>query len=122
MISGDMPVLEKRGDGTVWVHPSNWNGKENIGNPVSAPLGGVVLLEQGAVNELASPDIRETILTFFRQFIASPETEQDILSLTGLMEAMICTVPVRKFINRGDDASTMLLRSTLMAGGNDGKV
>ena len=34
MISGDMPVLERREDGTVWAHPSPWNGKEKIGEEV----------------------------------------------------------------------------------------
>ena len=32
MICGDMPVLELREDDSVWVHSSNWNGKEGIGS------------------------------------------------------------------------------------------
>ena len=30
MISGDMPVIEAREDGSVWAHPSAWNGKEKL--------------------------------------------------------------------------------------------
>ena len=51
MISGDIPVLELREDG-IWVHPSPWNGKEAIGSLHSAPLGGIVLLEQGKENRI----------------------------------------------------------------------
>ena len=47
MISGDMPILEARGDGSVWVHPSSWNGKERLFGASAAPLGGIVFLEQG---------------------------------------------------------------------------
>ena len=53
MICGDMPLLEWKEDGSVWVHPSPWNGKERIKGKVSAQLGGILLLEQDTENKIA---------------------------------------------------------------------
>ena len=121
MICGDMPVLERRDDGTIWVHPSPWNGKEDLGDRhhPPAPLAGIVLLEQGQDNTIAPLPVREAIPALFPQFIVQPNTEAEILALTGLMDQMLRTVPVRKLTNRGDDASTELLRQTLKGGGHD---
>ena len=113
MICGDMPVLERRDDGSVWAHPTSWNGKENIGNRICAPVGGIVLLEQGKGNRIRPLSAREAVMPFFEQFIVRPETEEEILSLSRLMDQMLRNVPCFKFVNLGDDASTSLLRETL---------
>lgn len=113
MICGDMPVLERREDGSVWAHPTSWNGKENIGNRICAPLGGIVLLEQGKVNRIAPLSAREAIMPFFKQFIVQPETEEQVHALARLMDQMLRNVPCFKLVNLGDDASTILLRETL---------
>ena len=111
MISGDMPVLELREDGGVWVHPSPWNGKENIGNRISAPLGGVVYLRQGKQNELSRPPVAELLTPVFRQFMARPETEEDARALGRLVDRMFSAYPVWQFVNDGTPASTELLRT-----------
>jgi hypothetical protein len=123
MICGDMPVLEQRPDGRVWVHPSPWNGKESLGSRSHppAPLAGIVLLEQGDDNTIALLPVRDAIPALFSQFIVQPDTEEEILALSGLMDQMLRTVPVWKLTNRGDDASTELLRQTL-EGGRHGTV
>lgn len=113
MISGDMPVLERREDGSLWAHPTSWNGKENIGNRICAPVAGIVLLEQGKVNLIQPLGARDAILPFFGQFIVRPETESEILALARLMDQMLRKVPCFKYVNLGDDASTVLLRETL---------
>ena len=113
MISGDMPVLELREDGGVWVHPSPWNGKENIGNRISAPLGGVVYLRQGKRNELSRPPVSELLTPVFRQFLARPETEEDARALGRLADAVFSSYPVWRFVNDGTPASTEMLRSAI---------
>ena len=116
MICGDMPVLEQRDDGTVWVHPSPWNGKEDFGdrNHPATPLGGIVLLKQGEDNTIVPLPAREAIPPLFVQFILQPDTEDEILALSQLMDRMLHSVPVWKLTNLGDDASTELLRKTLL--------
>lgn len=113
MICGDMPVLERREDGSVWAHPTSWNGKENIGNRITAPLGGIVLLAQGKENRISPLPAREAILPFFEQFIVRPDTEEQIRALARLLDQMLTKVPCFKFVNLGDEASTALLRETL---------
>ena len=115
VISGDMPVLEAREDGTVWVHPSSWNGKENLSSGISAPLGGLVLLEQGKENRIAPLDLREGVGPLLQQFMALPETEGELLAMAELLDRMLRAAPSWKLINLGDEASTELLRGTLLA-------
>ena len=119
VISGDMPALETREDGTVWVHPSSWNGKENLSSRISAPLGGIVLLEQGKENCIAPLSPREGVLPLLQQFMALPETEGELLAMAALLERMLRTAPAWKLVNLGDDASTELLRNALLADLNE---
>ena len=122
MICGDMPALECRDDGSLWVHPTSWTGKENIGSFRSAPLGGVVWLEQGRENTIRPLSVREAVPLLIGQFCVAPETEAEIRAITRLLDAMLCGHPVWKLTNRGDDQSTELLRRTLAArtGGDNG--
>lgn len=128
MISGDMPVLERREDGSVWAHPSPWNGKEHIGSAVCGPVAGIALLEQGNENRISPLFPRDAILPFFGQFIVRPDTEEQIRSLARLMDQMLSRIPCFRFVNRGDEASTRLLRSVLTeaaesrTGGKDGTI
>lgn len=114
MISGDMPALALS-EGGITVHPSPWNGKENIGSFLSAPLGGTVLLEQGAENRMEPLPTREAIEALFPQFPCNPETEEEIRAMCRLLGALL-RAPVWKLVNLGDPASTELLRSTLSGG------
>ena len=113
MISGDMPVLEAREDGSVWVHPSSWNGKEDLRSRRSAPLGGLILLEQGRENRIAPLSPADAVAPVYKQFVALPDTEEEILRLTRLEDRLLRAAPAWKLVNLGDEASTLLLRSTL---------
>ncbi len=127
MITGDMPVLEPRDDGSIMIHSTSWCGKENYGKKgLCAPLAGVVLLEQGEKNELSPLPARDAIFPFFRQFMVQPETEEQCRSLSDLMDCLLSTVPLCKLINLGDDESTEMIRETFnkriveLDGGADG--
>ncbi|MBR0136455.1 MAG: hypothetical protein IJM18_09640 [Clostridia bacterium] len=127
MICGDMPVLEPRPDGSIRVHSTSWCGKETIGSrELTAPLSGVILLEQGSENTIGPMQPADAILPFFEQFIVRPETEAQILALSRLMDRLL-EFPVYKFVNLGDDGSTELLRECIMRfngakGGCDGSL
>ena len=51
ILNGDKPLLEFRKDG-ILVHPSPWRGKEGLGSLDTAPLGGIILLEQSEENRM----------------------------------------------------------------------
>ena len=113
MISGDMPVLEKKLDGTIWVHPTSWNGKENLGNKIVGQAAGIVLLEQGAENRIYRVSAVDAVLPILEQFLVRPETEGQIQNLAEIVDQILRVVPVWKMVNTGDLKSTVLLRETL---------
>ena len=121
MICGDMPVLEAREDGSVWVHPTSWNGKENIRGGAAAPLAGIVILRQGQENTIERVSPRDAIQPILMQFVVRLETREQILSLAGLMDQALGSVPLFLFTNMGNDASTMLLRQSLASETKDGQ-
>lgn len=116
MISGDMPVLEGREDGSVWVHPSSWNGKEDLFGGEAAPLGGLVFLEQGPEDRIEPLSLREAVVPLLMQFMVVMDTEEEIRALAALLDRVLRAAPSWKMVNRGGDASTRLLRETLLAG------
>ena len=113
MICGDMPVLERSENGEIIAHPSPWNGKENLSGKKAASVAGIVFLKQGDVNQIERQAAQTAIIPMLEQFIVCPETEDQIQSLAQLMDQILRTVPVFSFTNRGDIASTEMLRNTL---------
>lgn len=114
VISGDMPIIEAREDGGVWVHPSFWNGKERYSSRLSAKLGGLVLLRQGEENRIERLTPRDGVAPLLFQFPVIPETEEEIRRLARLEECLLEAAPAFCFVNLGNDASTALLRRTLL--------
>ncbi len=112
IVSGDMPVLELRNAG-VWVHPSPWNGKERYRGFEPAKLAGVVLLKQGKENKLTTLTVRQAIEPLFRQLAGLPATEQQTLAVCRVLDGVLRAGQCWRFENRGDDASTELLREAI---------
>ena len=114
VINGDKPLLECRDDGSVWVHSSPWRGKEKLGRPdMHAPLGGILLLEQGGHNEIRRLTSEEAVLPLFVEFVSYPESEDQIRGQAQIMRQILDTVPVWKLVNIGDEASARLTQQTL---------
>lgn len=113
IINGDKPVLSV-GDGSVTVHPSPWNGKEGMGQQLSAPLGGIILLRQSSENRIRRVSPREAVGPVFVQLIISRVTADNVRAACRLEDIMLRQTPVWRLENRGDAASAMLCRSALM--------
>lgn len=114
MVNGDKPLLECRDDGVVWVHSSPWRGKEKFGDPdLHAPLGGIILLEQGDRNEISMLTQAEAVLPLFTEFVSYPENGEQIEGQVRILRQMLDAVPVWKLINLGDSASALLTRQEL---------
>ncbi|MBQ4341233.1 MAG: hypothetical protein II756_01870, partial [Clostridia bacterium] len=112
IICGDMPALEAREDGSVWVHPSPWNGKERFGAPDgSAELMGIVRLVQAKANEFEPLAPAEAVVPLLRQFAVRPETAGQIRLLAAIAEKVLSSAPAMLYRNRGDLESTEILRS-----------
>ena len=114
LINGDKPILECRSDGTVWVWSSPWRGKEKMGKAgIGAPLGGIILLEQGQYNNIDRMKPSDAVIPLFVEFISIPEDAVQIRGQANILEQMLNSVPVWKLVNTGDDASAALTIRTI---------
>lgn len=110
ILNGDKPILECSENG-ITVHPSPWNGKENMSGRASAPLGGIIILEQAKENTIQRQG-KEAILPLFKQFLFLP-SRNSVKAVFEIEDKMLRSVPVFKLRNCGDDASVRLCRDTL---------
>ncbi len=113
IISGDMPCLEAQEDGSVLVHPSPWNGKERLKGKTSALLGGIVLLKQDHSNSVQTLTPNDCIRTAFFQCQGRPETEEQIASLSFIVDHMLRSARLCLLSNLGDTASARLCHDYL---------
>ena len=114
IVNGDKPILSF--DGTeILVHPSPWNGKENFHDADAAPLGGIIWLEQGDENQMGRLSRADAVAPVFRSVIFSADTAEEIDYVSGMTEQIIETVPVWRFVNRGDAESVRTAHDTISA-------
>ena len=114
VINGDKPLLECRKDGSVHVYSSPWKGKENYGlDGLCAPLGGIILLEQGNENRIERLDVKEAVLPLYCEFISLHENDKQIRSQSEILDQILDAVPVWKLTNTGDEESARLTINTL---------
>lgn len=113
LINGDKPLLDfSQSDGRIWVHPSPWKGKENMGTLASAPLGGMILLEQGKTNQIRRLSVQEAVQPIFCQFLVSNSTEAQVQMVSRLEARLLRGIPVWKLVNRGDaDAAQVCIET-----------
>lgn len=112
ILNGDKPILECRDDGIV-VHPSPWNGKENMGQRISAPLGGIIVLQRAADNRIERLN-KEAIVPVYTQFLYSCADKAALKKVFAIEDKILRTSPVWRLYSKGDDASAILCRNALM--------
>lgn len=115
IINGDKPVLAFDGK-NITVCPSPWNGKEGMGQRISAPLGGIILLRQSGENRIRRLRAGEAVGPVFTQFLFSRACAEDVRAVCRMEDRLLRQVPVWLLENRGDAVSAALLRETLMEG------
>lgn len=113
ILNGDKPLLAF-GKDRIWVHPSPWTGKESMGQMISAPLGGIILLQQAGENHMRRMTAKEAAGLLFVQFLFSRKTAADVTKVCLLEERLLQETPVWMLENRGDRASTQLCHDALL--------
>ena len=115
VMNGDKPILHHMEDGRISVLPSPWRGKERWGNDaLSAPLGGLILLEQGKENRINRLYRTDLPCFFLRSVFASFEKKETIYGACRIVDGVLRSVPVWKLVNTGDAAAAVLTRETLL--------
>lgn len=102
VLNGDKPVLSWAKSSEIWVNPSPWSGKEGMTCMDSAPLGGIILLQQSTENSIIRLSPREAVLPIFTQFMFSGATEDLVHSVCKMEEKLLNSVPIWLMKNRGD--------------------
>ena len=109
IINGDKPLLKPGLEGEIIVYPSPWKGKENWGSAEYAPLRGLILLEQGECNIMKSMTLEEAVLPLMEQFLYTAPTRRSVHTVCRIADSMIKTIPLYRFKNKGDLASSQML-------------
>lgn len=92
VLNGDKPLMRVNEDGTVTAFGTPWNGKENWGENISAPLRGVCFLERGLENTIRRADETETITRLAQQLYLRGNRLSVNLQL-AMMDALVRAVP-----------------------------
>ena len=116
IINGDKPIFEVRGTDFI-VHPSPWTGKENLSGTRSAPLGGIIYLEQGKENTISRLSAKEAVFPIFLQFLYKPNDLESVDLVCQYEEALLQRIPVWKLTNTGTPDSAQLTHQTLIEEG-----
>ncbi|MGF0033582.1 hypothetical protein ACQRBN_11535 [Bariatricus sp. SGI.154] len=113
ILNGDKPILELTPTGEFYIHSSPWKGKEGFGRNTSAPLAGIVFLEQGYKNSIRLLHPQEIVLPFLYQFLIDAQTIEELRMLLRMEEAVLLHTPIWKLTNLGDVASARLCHDTI---------
>ena len=114
LINGDKPIVECKSDGSIWVYPSPWNGKENYSGRASAQLAGIIYLEQAKYNCIERMDIQNLILPIYRQFLFYGDYESEIRAVGKMEEQILSNIPVWKLSNLGDEESVRMSHEIIL--------
>lgn len=114
ILNGDKPILKCREDSAIWMYPSPWKGKEGMGNMLSAPLAGIVVLSQSNHNAMRRMSLKESIVPLYEQFLFSRGSIEQVRRALSLEEKVLRTVPVWHLENRGDEEAIRLCRNTIL--------
>lgn len=114
VINGDKPLLVMKEDGAILACSSPWRGKEKHGiRGLCAPLGGIILLEQGDRNVITRLAAADAVVPLFTEFISCPENEEQIRCQAKMLDQILRKLPVWKLVNLGDRESAVLTLLTL---------
>lgn len=113
IINGDKPALAFA-ESEIMIHPTPWAGKENMAQRRTAPLCGIIILEQAQTDELWLLPKREAISRILCQFLLPYEQPEEAAAVAGMTERLLREIPVWLFRNRGRIDGTRLCRDALL--------
>lgn len=112
VLNGDKPLLRVEENGTVTAYGTPWNGKENWGENISAPLKAVCFLERGLVNEIRRVSEEETVMRLAHQLYLRGDRGSVNLQL-ALMDSFVRTVPFYAIKCNISDEAALLAYNTM---------
>lgn len=111
VLNGDKPLLRIEADGSVTAFGTPWNGKENWGENISAPLRAVCFLDRGVENKIRRASEEEAIVRLAQQLYLRGDRACVNLQL-ALMDGLVRNVPFYILAcNISDEAALLSYRT-----------
>lgn len=92
VLNGDKPLYRLEQDGSLTVFGTPWNGKENWGEKLSAPLAAVCFIERGEDNRIRPASETETVQRLGHQLYLRGDRAM-INRQLALMNGLVRAVP-----------------------------
>ncbi len=112
IINGDKPALSFA-ETTITIHPTPWAGKENMAQIRTAPLAGIIVLEQAKEDTIQLLAPKEAIARIFCQFMIPAEQPSEAIAVAAMTDRILRETPIWLFRNRGLLKGTEICRDTL---------
>ena len=91
VLNGDKPLYRLEEDGSLTVYGTPWNGKENWGENISAPLAAVCFIERGLENSIRRAEEDDVVNRLIHQLYLRGSREsvnRQLLLMDGLVRAV----------------------------------
>ena len=92
VLNGDKPLYRLEENGSFTVFGTPWNGKENWGENISAPLAAICFIERGEQNSIRSATADEKVERLMHQLYLRGERTSVTRQLI-MMDALVNGVP-----------------------------
>ena len=92
VLNGDKPLYRLEEDGSLTAFGTPWNGKENWGENISAPLAAICFIERGVENSICRADEDDVVNRLMHQLYLRG-SRQSVTQQLILMDALVRAVP-----------------------------
>lgn len=92
VLNGDKPLYRLEDDGSLTVYGTPWNGKENWGENISAPLAAICFIERGVENSIRRAEEDDVVNRLMHQLYLRG-SRQSVVQQLVLMDALVRAVP-----------------------------
>ena len=118
IINGDKPIFRII-DGVAYAFGTPWQGKENYGRNVSAPIGGIAFLSRAAENKAYPISASEAVMFFMSQIYLPLEGREALSKTLMLADKLFSSVKLVKLECNMDPEAATVCRDALL-GEKDG--
>lgn len=92
VINGDKPILRRK-DNEIIVYGTPWQGKENYGSNINAPLGGIFLLRRAEKNTVTKATAKESLPFLLSQTLRLNKKE-NMIKIFEMLEYIVKSTPI----------------------------
>ena len=112
VLNGDKPLYRLEEDGSLTAFGTPWNGKENWGENISAPLAAICFIERGVENSICRADEDDVVNRLMHQLYLRG-SRQSVTQQLILMDALVRAVPYYVLHCNISDEAALLAWNTM---------